>query len=51
MREENTEAVIAANKVGMTLQEEYHDALQNANIAQEGGSSGLVETVLEKGSL
>lgn len=51
LMEEESEAAGAAVKLGMALKSEYYDALQNANIAQEGGSTGMVETVLEKGSV
>ncbi|MFB6241650.1 MAG: hypothetical protein ABEJ36_02495 [Candidatus Nanosalina sp.] len=51
MREEDLEAVMSANKLGMALRNQYHKALQKANIAQEGASSSMIETALEKGSI
>jgi hypothetical protein len=51
MREEEPEAVMTATKISMALDDEYHEALQYANVAEEGGTSRMVETALEKGSI
>lgn len=52
MLDDEPEAVITANKIGMALSNEYHEAMSYANIVEEeGGSSSMVETVLEKGSI